>query len=137
MMQLFIYPFRVYIEDTDCYQVVYHSNYLNFYERARSEWLEQSGFGMQWQKKQNVLFAIRSFEIEYIIPARTPDLLEVVIDSIEIGRASITMIHHLRYQEKPELILNKSLVKICCINHDFKVCAVPQELRKELLNDRK
>jgi acyl-CoA thioester hydrolase len=134
-MKSFVYPFRVYIEDTDCYQVVYHANYLNFYERARSEWLEQAGFGMQWQKKQNVLFAIRSFDIEYIVPAKTPDLLEVVIDGVNVGRASITISHYIRYQEKPDIMLNKGLVKICCINSDFNVSAVPKELKEELLSD--
>jgi len=136
-MRSFIYPVRVHIEDTDCYQVVYHANYLNFYERARSEWLEQSGFGMQWQKKQDVLFAICSFEMEYNLPARVPDLLEVVIDDVKVGRASISISHYLRYQERPDVILNKSTIKICCVNRKFHVRAVPQELKEELISDSK
>ena len=39
----FIWPVRVYYEDTDSGGVVYHSNYLNFMERARTEWLRALG----------------------------------------------------------------------------------------------
>ena len=40
----FILPVRVYYEDTDAGGVVYHSNYINFFERARTEWLRQLGY---------------------------------------------------------------------------------------------
>ena len=42
--QIFSWPVRVYYEDTDAGGVVYHSNYLNFMERARTEWLRHLGF---------------------------------------------------------------------------------------------
>ncbi|MEO8400387.1 MAG: hotdog domain-containing protein, partial [Gammaproteobacteria bacterium] len=47
-MTEFIFPLRVYIEDTDYSGVVFHANYLKYFERARSEWAEIAGFGMQW-----------------------------------------------------------------------------------------
>ena len=37
-------PIRIYYEDTDAGGVVYHSNYLNFFERARTEWLRELGY---------------------------------------------------------------------------------------------
>ena len=136
-MKSFVYTFRVHIEDTDCYGIVYHSNYLNFYERARSEWMEQNGFGMQWQEQQDVLFAIRAVEMEYELPAKTPDLLEVVIDDVQVRKASMVIAHHLRYQHKPEVILNRSIVKICCISSALKVRPVPTVLREELISGGK
>lgn len=44
MVDKFDWPVRVYYEDTDSGGVVYHSNYLNFMERARTEWLRSLGF---------------------------------------------------------------------------------------------
>ncbi|MEK7666159.1 MAG: hotdog domain-containing protein, partial [Pseudomonadota bacterium] len=44
MNTIFSLPVRVYYEDTDSGGVVYHSNYLNFMERARTEWLRALGF---------------------------------------------------------------------------------------------
>ncbi len=40
---MFRWPISVYYEDTDAGGVVYHSNYLNFFERARTEWLKAMG----------------------------------------------------------------------------------------------
>ena len=40
----FVWPVRVYHEDTDAAGVVYHANYLKFLERARTEWLRAAGF---------------------------------------------------------------------------------------------
>ena len=43
----FICTIRVYYEDTDAAGVVYHSNYLRFMERTRTEWLRTYGFSQQ------------------------------------------------------------------------------------------
>ena len=37
----FIWPVRVYYEDTDAGGIVYYANYLKFFERARTEWCER------------------------------------------------------------------------------------------------
>jgi len=37
---------RVYYEDTDAAGVVYHSNYLNYCERARTEYLRERGYSV-------------------------------------------------------------------------------------------
>ncbi|MEO7916496.1 MAG: thioesterase family protein, partial [Dokdonella sp.] len=39
----FVWPVRVYWEDTDAGGVVYHASYVRFLERARSEWLRSLG----------------------------------------------------------------------------------------------
>ncbi len=44
---------RVYYEDTDAGGVVYHSNYLNFMERARTEWLRHIGFEQHTLNQQD------------------------------------------------------------------------------------
>ena len=43
-METFVWPVRVYYEDTDSGGVVYYANYLKFMERARTEWLRTRGF---------------------------------------------------------------------------------------------
>jgi acyl-CoA thioester hydrolase len=41
---MFVWPIRVYYEDTDAGGVVYYANYLKFFERARTEMLRSYGF---------------------------------------------------------------------------------------------
>jgi len=53
------WPVRVYYEDTDSGGVVYHSNYLNFMERARTEWLRSLKINQQILKEEeNLLFVV-------------------------------------------------------------------------------
>ena len=66
---------RVYYEDTDCGGVVYHSNYLNFCERARSELFFSKGLSPH---KKDAFFVVKSLEANYIKPALLGDELEVI-----------------------------------------------------------
>lgn len=79
---------RVYYEDTDTGGVVYHSNYLNFCERARSEIFFQKGLSPH---QNNEFFVVKSLTAEYIKPALFGDILEVKTTLIEIKKASLTM----------------------------------------------
>mgnify|MGYP003571693885 CR=1 FL=1 len=65
---------RVYYEDTDCGGVVYHSNYLNYCERARSELFFAKGMSPHNEKE---FFVVKSLEANYVQPALMGDELEV------------------------------------------------------------
>ena len=64
-METFVWPVRVYYEDTDSGGVVYYDNYLKFMERARTEWLRAHGFEQDvLLRDQRVLFAVRSLSVD-------------------------------------------------------------------------
>ena len=89
-MHAFVWPVRVYYEDTDAGGVVYYANYLKFMERARTEWLRTRGFEQDVLiKEQDLVFAVRSLSIDYLRPARLDDLLQVRVTVSELRRASI------------------------------------------------
>ena len=82
---------RVYFEDTDAQGVVYHANYLNFAERARTEFLRSAGLGQEALRRRDGLgFAVTRCAIEYRAPARLDDLLEV---RTALGRAGGARVH--------------------------------------------
>ena len=86
----FLWPVRVYYEDTDHGGVVFYANYLKFMERARTEWLRALGFEQdQMIAEEGLIFAVRSVELTYHRPARFNDLLEVSARVTKYGRASI------------------------------------------------
>ncbi len=83
-------PIRVYYEDTDAGGVVYHSNYINFFERARTEWLRNLGFEQdQLISKHQVIFVVRALNCEYLKPALFNDELFVTVDIRELGKTSV------------------------------------------------
>ncbi|MDG4869955.1 YbgC/FadM family acyl-CoA thioesterase, partial [Guyparkeria sp. 1SP6A2] len=63
MGQIFDWPITVYYEDTDAGGVVYHANYLKFFERARTEILRSLGFSQQRLLEQNIGFVVRTANV--------------------------------------------------------------------------
>jgi acyl-CoA thioester hydrolase len=74
---VFIFPIRVYWEDTDAGGVVYHAQYLCFLERARTEWLRARGIEQHGlRESQDLVMAVRSMQVEFEGAARLDDVLE-------------------------------------------------------------
>lgn len=120
-------PVRVYYEDTDAGGVVYYANYLKYFERARTEWLraaghDQSALVSRW----NVLFAVRSIQVDYRRPARLDDQLEIEARVISLGRASIDF-DQVALSDTIELC--RAQVRIACLDaRTFRPRAMPAEL---------
>ena len=133
-MNAFVWPIRVYYEDTDSGGIVYHANYLKYMERARTEWLRARGFD-QGRLKQELggIFVVRSLQIEYEKPAQIDDKLQVVTQVAAQRRASL-LFHQLIQREDPEpVVLIRSEVKVACLDsRTLKPRAIPDQIRMEL-----
>ena len=137
----FVWPVRVYYEDTDNGGVVYYANYLKFMERARTEWLRGRGIEQdQVLDAHGAIFAVRSVAVDYRKPARFNQLLAVSAAVVEAGRASIVFEQEVCLTtdkgERGE-VLCRGQVKIACLDAaSFKPCAIPENVRREILGDR-
>ena len=89
MNQPFIHPVRVYWEDTDAGGVVYHAQYMAFLERARTDWMRVRGHGQErLRQEHDLVFAVRAMTIDFRLPARLDDVLDVRVALRECRRAS-------------------------------------------------
>ena len=127
----FVWPVRVYWEDTDAGGVVYYANYLKFMERARSEWLRAFGFEQDvLREASGIVFVVRRVEIDYLSPARFNEQLEVSVGLHEMGRASLSV--------RQELIrgstrLAQAVVTLACVDAvRFKPVKIPEPLLQAL-----
>jgi len=85
-------PVRVYYQDTDAGGVVFHGRYLDFFERARTEWLRQLGFEVrQLAEHDGLLFIVRELSVSYMRPAQVDDLLTVTAAIDHLGRVQFTL----------------------------------------------
>ena len=85
-------PVRVYYQDTDAGGVVFHGRYLDFFERARTEWLRQLGFDVrQLVERDGLLFIVRELSVSYMRPAQVDDLLTVTAAIDHLGRVQFTL----------------------------------------------
>ncbi|RFA31349.1 tol-pal system-associated acyl-CoA thioesterase [Alkalilimnicola ehrlichii] len=136
-MSKFIWPIRVYYEDTDSGGIVYHANYLKFMERARTEWLRNLGFEQdQLRQELQVLFAVRSIEVDYKKPALFNDELDVVTEVERPRHASLVFSQRItrRSETKPEELVH-AIVKVACIDANrMKPVPLPDTIKMEIQN---
>ena len=123
----FVWPLRIYYEDTDVSGVVYHANYLRFFERARTEWLRTLGCSQeQLRNEMGVAFTVTSIDIAFRYPARLDDELEATVAITELRRASLRFSQTLRLQAEPGRVLATALVRVACVDmQGFKPKPLP------------
>ncbi len=116
MDKTFVFPVRVYYEDTDAGGIVYYANYLKFAERARSEFLRFLDIDQQQILAQKHCgFIVRSCSIDYLASARLNDALVITCQVKELGGASAVLHQDVRCGEN---LLAQLDVKIIYINLD-------------------
>ena len=134
-MNPFVWKLRVYWEDTDAGGVVYHSQYLNFFERARTEWLRGKGVHQaKLASEDNVLFAIRHMDIGFVQAARLDDELDVTVHTANAGGARVTFNQDMTRCSDRQLVATAKLTAVCLKADSFKPTRVPEWIRAEINN---
>jgi len=87
---------RVYYEDTDCGGVVYYANYLKYFERARTDYLEARGLSVPALLRQGTQFLVTHAEVTYRSPAVYGDTLVIDTTLVPDRRISMTFFHSIR-----------------------------------------
>ena len=129
--KVFALPVRVYFQDTDAGGVVYHASYVNFMERARTEWLRTHGYSNAGLMKEfGVVFVVRSLKLDYLKPALLDDLLNVTAQIKDIGRSRLTLLQSVLRGD--ELLTEGEIHLVCVSLEGFKPVSVPEVLRKQL-----
>ena len=125
---------RVYYEDTDAGGVVYHSNYLNYYERCRTEWLRSLGYQQnELTTKLGVIFVVKNVAIDYLKPAKFDDELIVSAQVVKQSKASMVFEQTITTSNNKEQLVNKASVVIVCVDaKTFKTTAIPKQLSMTL-----
>ncbi|EJP30769.1 tol-pal system-associated acyl-CoA thioesterase [Haemophilus sputorum HK 2154] len=120
------FPIRVYYEDTDAGGVVYHANYICFFERARTEFLRQGGFSQQALLAENFAFVVKTLTIDYKFPARLDDLLSVQTTVKAVKKATIIFEQNLF---KADICLCSAEVTVASVDLiKMKPKAIPQAI---------
>lgn len=122
---------RVYIEDTDMMGVVYHSNYLNFFERCRTEWLRQNGLTLTAMAKDGTYFAVRHLSIDYRAAARLDDVL--MIDTSVEQKGFTQLIFSQKMYNQLQVLCAEAQVIVVCLNEQWVAKRLPHRLCKECL----
>jgi acyl-CoA thioester hydrolase len=132
-MNRFVWKVRVYWEDTDAGGVVYHSQYLNFFERARTEWLRAKGVHQaKLASDENVIFVIRHMDIDFNQAARLDDELDVTVHSVNAGGVRMTFSQDMTRCSDRQLVASAKLTAVSLRADNFKPTRMPKWIRAEI-----
>lgn len=127
----FSWPTRVYWEDTDAGGVVYHAQYLAFLERARTEWMRALGHGQAALRERfGLVFAVRAMRIDFRLPARLDDALQVRVALADCRKASLVVAQDI---VRGDARLLDAEVRVAALDAaSFKPRAIPEALYRQL-----
>lgn len=128
MTKNFAWPVRVYFQDTDAGGVVYHASYVNFMERARTEWLRACGYtNAGLMQEFGLMFVVRSMKLDYLRPAMLDDMLSVTAQVAEAGRSRLSLLQTVRRED--ELLTEGEVHLVCVSRETFRPVRLPEALR--------
>ena len=124
-------PVKVYYEDTDCLGVVYHTNYLKYFERARTELFEARVGSLADLNRRGEVFVVEKLECTFRAAARFGDTLEI---DTEVTMASpyraVFRQKALRMPARELLVAGE--IDVVCVDANGKLRELPPSLRAQL-----
>jgi acyl-CoA thioester hydrolase len=147
---VFSIPIRVYYEDTDAGGIVYHTNYLKFMERARTEWLRDLGLEQQSLLEQSIGFVVKDLNMQNTKAAVFNDMLSISCEVVELRKASMlfkqyafrvrddSLEENVEQNNKNNLSSEKELlvsaeVRVACVDlGKMKPIAIPDFILREI-----
>jgi acyl-CoA thioester hydrolase len=126
-----ILPVRVYYEDTDFTGLVYHANYVRYFERGRSDFLRLAGVSHSdlLERDDPAAFVITRMEIDFRSAARIDDALQVrtTYDSVKGPRLNIA-----QRVTRGDTLIAQAVVEAACISLDGRPRRPPKGLVEAL-----
>lgn len=137
-MENFDFNVRVYYDSTDAGGVVYHSRYLDFCERARTEFLRSRGIiQSKLLAESGIGFVVKNANLEFKKSAKLDDLLQINTKIIENNGIIIKMSQEIYLISREGIDIPKDLlfemsVNLVCINKNFRPTRIPKDIVEKL-----
>lgn len=137
-MENFDFNVRVYYDSTDAGGVVYHSRYLDFCERARTEFLRNRGIiQSKLLAESGIGFVVKNANLEFKKSAKLDDLLQISTKIIENNGIIIKMSQEIYLISREGIDILKDLlfemsVNLVCINKNFRPTRIPKDIVEKL-----
>jgi len=122
---------RVIYADTDAMGIVYHTNYIKWFEIGRSEILRDLGIPYAQIERLGYSWPVTELSCRYLSPARYDELVVVETSILEVKRASIKFTY-LIWDERQAKVLVEGDSVHACINKEGKIARIPPEVREKI-----
>lgn len=131
------YPIKIFYEDTDAGGIVYHSNYLKYFERARTSLLNLLKIDqIKLSQNHDTKLVVRKGDIIWHKPAKLNDTLLIETCLKYAKNSSITLEQKAFINNKTETnLLVTGLFQIVAVNDNFKVKRIKSILQSNFFNN--
>ena len=120
--------FRVYMEDTDAQGIVYYANYLRFFERGRSEFLESLGVPMAEAARPDCRLVVYEIRVKFRRPASLGDRIEVLTSMAHSSEYRLTFRQQIRRRGEEEPLVSGE-TDVVAIGQDGTLRELPAYFR--------
>lgn len=117
--------------ETDKMGVVYHGNYLRFFEVARVEILRGVGYPHKKLEESGLLFVVSETGAKYLATAGYDDVIEIHGWISDLGKASVRFEYEGRLAPEGRVLVTGYTV-LACVDRDGKVCRLPDDIASKL-----
>ena len=126
---------RVIYADTDALGIVYHTNYIKWFEIGRGELLRELGIPYSQIENMGYYLPLTEVNCHYLCPARYDQIVLIETQIIFVKRASIKF-RFLIWDEKQEKTLVEGESVHACINKQGKIVRIPREITEQIDPER-
>ncbi len=123
---------RVIYGDTDQMGVVYHANYLRFFEASRNEFFRARGGNYRDLEADGLLLPVVEANVKYLAPAHYDDLIEIEVGVDELKRATFAFTYVLRREGEEKVLATGRTVHACLDRATGRPVRIPDALLTQL-----
>jgi tol-pal system-associated acyl-CoA thioesterase len=124
-----VLEFRVYLEDTDAQGIVYYANYLRYFERGRSEFLESLGVPMNEVAHPDCRLVVYEIRVKFKRPASLGERIEVVTSMLRASEYRVTFRQQIRRRGEDDVLVSGE-VDVVAIGLDGSLKELPAFLSR-------
>ncbi len=125
--------FRVRYSETDQMSVVYHGNYIPYFEMGRVEWLRNKGISYKSLEENGIALPIVSMTINYKKPARYDDLLTVITKFK--GQSSVKVEFDCEIRNENQELLTTAHFLLVFVDVNIGKTIKPPQYLLDIMND--
>ncbi|MFT4702336.1 MAG: acyl-CoA thioester hydrolase [Bradymonadia bacterium] len=126
MAQAFHHEVQVYYEDTDHSGVVYHANYLKYFERAREHMLGVAHLRSLWERDQ-IGFVVYKASLTFRAGAVFGDTV-IVNTTVRAESEYRLNFHHVARRKGDDVTLVESDIELACVDRGKKLVKIPRDV---------
>lgn len=122
---------RAIYADTDAMGIVYHANYIKWFEIGRTELFREMGITCMNPDATGVYFPLTKVYCHYILPVCYDDVVNVDTSIDYLRRASIRFVYHLRNENRDNLLTEGYTIH-ACTDGKGKIIRIPSTITDKI-----